>query len=45
MELHCPITPSWRGAQLKRQRDKFTFTLGIRWGGVDWIYLSQDRDK
>jgi len=27
--LHCPKTPSWRGAQLKR-KDIFTFPLLVR---------------
>jgi len=25
--LHSPNTPKWRGAQLKKHRDNFTFTF------------------
>jgi hypothetical protein len=27
--FHSPNTPSWRGAQLKKHRDKFTFTVVV----------------
>jgi hypothetical protein len=27
--LHSPNTPSWRGAQLKKHRDTFTFTFTV----------------
>jgi hypothetical protein len=34
--LHCPKTPSWRGAQLKH-RDNFTFHLYYRRGEASLI--------
>jgi hypothetical protein len=29
LHLHFPYTPSWRGAQLKKYRDNFTFSFTL----------------
>jgi hypothetical protein len=39
--------PPWLGAQLKKHRDNFSFTLSLLremgFEGVDWMHLAQDR--
>jgi hypothetical protein len=47
MELyfHSPNTPSWRGAQLKKEQGKFTFTLLAQNKVQHWRIFSVHNNK
>jgi hypothetical protein len=48
LHLHSPSTPSWRGAQLKKHRDKFSFTfILLAWTGasVEKLIITQQVKK